>query len=177
MRVRSTSRQQCVRVGWSKAANATPARSGVRKDCGKGGIRPPSRSALRWTAFAWLANRSSRRWEAGAKVGGEGGIRTPVPVTRQDAFEAPPLRPLRYLSIYHYARWGPFHIPHLAARSGRRCAAVPSGPRLRPQARCHFARWGPFTFPTSLRARAAAARRFPPALACGRRRDRLIAFP
>src|SRR5687767_3306372 len=30
--------------------------------------------------------------------GGEGGIRTPVPVTRQDAFEAPPLRPLRYLS-------------------------------------------------------------------------------
>src|SRR6476620_8961047 len=33
------------------------------------------------------------------KVGGEGGIRTPVPVTRQDAFEAPPLRPLRYLSV------------------------------------------------------------------------------
>jgi hypothetical protein len=32
------------------------------------------------------------------KNGGEGGIRTPVPVTRQDAFEAPPLRPLRYLS-------------------------------------------------------------------------------
>ena len=31
-------------------------------------------------------------------VGGEGGIRTHVPVTRQDAFEAPPLRPLRYLS-------------------------------------------------------------------------------
>src|SRR5688500_12928181 len=34
----------------------------------------------------------------GAKVGGEGGIRTPVPLTGQDAFEAPPLRPLRYLS-------------------------------------------------------------------------------
>jgi hypothetical protein len=31
--------------------------------------------------------------------GGEGGIRTHVPVTRQDAFEAPPLRPLRYLSL------------------------------------------------------------------------------
>ena len=31
--------------------------------------------------------------------GGEGGIRTHVPVTRQDAFEAPPLRPLRYLSV------------------------------------------------------------------------------
>ena len=30
--------------------------------------------------------------------GGVGGIRTHVPVTRQDAFEAPPLRPLRYLS-------------------------------------------------------------------------------
>ena len=30
--------------------------------------------------------------------GGEGGIRTHVPVSRQDAFEAPPLRPLRYLS-------------------------------------------------------------------------------
>ena len=34
------------------------------------------------------------------KDGGEGGIRTPVPVTRQDAFEAPPLRPLRYLSVF-----------------------------------------------------------------------------
>src|SRR5215207_356545 len=36
--------------------------------------------------------------------GGEGGIRTPVPVTRQDAFEAPPLRPLRYLSVSYFAR-------------------------------------------------------------------------
>ncbi len=36
--------------------------------------------------------------------GGEGGIRTPVPVTRQDAFEAPPLRPLRYLSVYWRSR-------------------------------------------------------------------------
>ena len=34
--------------------------------------------------------------------GGEGGIRTHVPVTRQDAFEAPPLRPLRYLSVLDY---------------------------------------------------------------------------
>ena len=32
-------------------------------------------------------------------VGGEGGIRTHVPVTRQHAFEARPLRPLRYLSV------------------------------------------------------------------------------
>ena len=38
-------------------------------------------------------------WKPNArKIGGEGGIRTHVPVTRQDAFEAPPLRPLRYLS-------------------------------------------------------------------------------
>src|SRR5690242_558023 len=34
-----------------------------------------------------------------AKSGGEGGIRTHVPLTGQDAFEAPPLRPLRYLSV------------------------------------------------------------------------------
>ena len=33
-----------------------------------------------------------------SKAGGEGGIRTHVPLTGQDAFEAPPLRPLRYLS-------------------------------------------------------------------------------
>src|SRR5262245_21469119 len=32
-------------------------------------------------------------------VGGEGGIRTHVPRKGQDAFEAPPLRPLRYLSV------------------------------------------------------------------------------
>src|SRR4026208_1522286 len=36
----------------------------------------------------------------GESNGGEGGIRTHVPVTRQDAFEAPPLRPLRYLSVW-----------------------------------------------------------------------------
>ena len=41
---------------------------------------------------------ASERRERLAKAGGEGGIRTPVPLTRQDAFEAPPLRPLRYLS-------------------------------------------------------------------------------
>ena len=35
----------------------------------------------------------SGRWD-----GGESGIRTHVPLTGQDAFEAPPLRPLRYLS-------------------------------------------------------------------------------
>src|SRR4029450_7524145 len=38
---------------------------------------------------------SKQRFEAG----GEGGIRTHVPITGQDAFEAPPLRPLRYLSV------------------------------------------------------------------------------
>src|SRR5205814_2426533 len=64
-----------------------------------------------------LACRDLRTWKrprgAAFKNGGEGGIRTPVPVTRQDAFEAPPLRPLRYLSVFYFARWGPFHIPHL----------------------------------------------------------------
>ena len=35
---------------------------------------------------------------AEGEIGGEGGIRTHVPLTGQDAFEAPPLRPLRYLS-------------------------------------------------------------------------------
>src|SRR5438477_4648367 len=44
------------------------------------------------------ANRSREGSERLAKVGGEGGIRTHVPLTGQDAFEAPPLRPLRYLS-------------------------------------------------------------------------------
>ncbi len=34
------------------------------------------------------------------EIGGEGGIRTHVPLTGQDAFEAPPLRPLRYLSAW-----------------------------------------------------------------------------
>ena len=42
--------------------------------------------------------RSCERSERLAKDGGEGGIRTHVPLTGQDAFEAPPLRPLRYLS-------------------------------------------------------------------------------
>jgi hypothetical protein len=60
---------------------------------------------------------ASERSERLAKDGGEGGIRTHVPLTGQDAFEAPPLRPLRYLSVFHYARWGPLNIPHLAARS------------------------------------------------------------
>jgi hypothetical protein len=45
--------------------------------------------------------------------GGEGGIRTHVPVTRQDAFEAPPLRPLRYLSVTYSAQ---------APSGGLRCA-------------------------------------------------------
>src|SRR6516164_9312666 len=36
--------------------------------------------------------------------GGEGGIRTHVPLTGQDAFEAPPLRPLRYLSAASRSR-------------------------------------------------------------------------
>ena len=41
--------------------------------------------------------------------GGEGGIRTHVPVTRQHAFEARPLRPLRYLSVRSVALKQTFH--------------------------------------------------------------------
>ena len=54
------------------------------------------------------------------KVGGEGGIRTPVRITPQDAFEAPPLRPLRYLSKFNFARWSLFTFStSLRARSRR----------------------------------------------------------
>jgi hypothetical protein len=137
---------------------------------GEGGIRPPSRYALRRDLIlsSEPSRRSSRRIHARAKEdGGEGGIRTPVPVTRQDAFEAPPLRPLRYLSNINFARWGPFNIPHIAARSGRRCATVPSGPRpstllrttlslskgrLRPQALASLRSVGPLYVPHLLAA-------------------------
>src|ERR1700730_6446573 len=40
---------------------------------------------------------------------GEGGIRTHVPVTRQHAFEARPLRPLRYLSVEGHQLEQTFH--------------------------------------------------------------------
>jgi hypothetical protein len=49
-----------------------------------------------------------------------------------DVFSDPGANP--GASIYYFARWGPFDIPHLAARSGRRFATLPSGPRLRPRA-------------------------------------------
>src|SRR3954463_10940480 len=63
---------------------------------------PKLSASGRGSAFA----KAPARHRAGARLnlprakadGGEGGIRTHVPVTRQDAFEAPPLRPLRYLS-------------------------------------------------------------------------------
>src|SRR2546428_3108787 len=53
------------------------------------------RSAFALTRYGATAFRMA----IGAKAGGEGGIRTHVPLTGQDAFEAPPLRPLRYLSV------------------------------------------------------------------------------
>src|SRR4029450_6875930 len=78
-----------------------------------------------------LTRRTSGRV---AKAGGEGGIRTHVPVTRQDAFEAPPLRPLRYLSVsgstiygstnsskIEWRRGGPLH------HRGRRVRSDPTG--------------------------------------------------
>src|SRR5689334_18652098 len=53
-------------------------------------------------AEAWRQERSpeppSTETQSVEGNGGEGGIRTHVPVTRQTAFEAVPLRPLRYLS-------------------------------------------------------------------------------
>src|SRR5262245_48548463 len=52
--------------------------------------------------------------------GGEGGIRTHVPHTGQDAFEAPPLRPLRYLSVGENALDADlqvYRIGHLAEAS------------------------------------------------------------
>ena len=52
---------------------------------------------LWWRELAGLPSVARSHFRR-AKDGGEGGIRTHVPLTRQDAFEAPPLRPLRYLS-------------------------------------------------------------------------------
>jgi hypothetical protein len=49
-------------------------------------------------------------------IGGEGGIRTHVPVSRQDAFEAPPLRPLRYLSIIQTTEFDVFSYGTTASR-------------------------------------------------------------
>ena len=69
---------------------------------GEGGIRAKSRYAKRIVQCLKTARRANSR---NARIGGEGGIRTHVPVTRQDAFEAPPLRPLRYLSGRVRARW------------------------------------------------------------------------
>ena len=60
-------------------------------------------------------SHSSR--DARAKAGGEGGIRTPVPVTRTRRFRGAPVTttsvPLRLL----LRSVGPLYIPHLAARS------------------------------------------------------------
>ena len=65
--------------------------------------------------------------------GGEGGIRTHVPVARQDAFEAPPLRPLRYLSVSSSVG----RKPSFMARRSTACPGrTPGSTRgTRPQAR------------------------------------------
>ena len=63
--------------------------------------------------------RSRERSERLAKDGGEGGIRTHVPLTGQDAFEAPPLRPLRYLSVEESQAKRTFNYSPLAAASFR----------------------------------------------------------
>ena len=75
-----------------------PPSPGARFARGTGG--QPSQDARTFRRPASRRQRTKRAvW---AKAGGEGGIRTHVPVTRQDAFEAPPLRPLRYLSVYYF---------------------------------------------------------------------------
>jgi hypothetical protein len=82
----------------------------------------------------------------------------------QDAFEAPPLRPLRYLSVITSLGGGPFNIPHLAARSR---------PASRPSLRRSLAAAGAFLLrsrsasPTPLRRSLCAARSVP--FAAGRR--------
>ena len=54
------------------------------------------------------------------------------------------------LAPYSYsARWSLFRVLHLAARSGRRFAAVPSSPRFGRRRFSHSARWSPFRFSTS----------------------------
>src|SRR5262245_60368775 len=63
------------------------------------GIRAKWQRARERTVPDALEARPSRQDRVERGIGGEGGIRTHVPVTRQDAFEAPPLRPLRYLSV------------------------------------------------------------------------------
>src|SRR5262247_2923015 len=65
------------------------------------GLRASSEqsSSLRQLLRETMTLKEKGPLDAGLGYGGEGGIRTPVPVTRQDAFEAPPLRPLRYLSV------------------------------------------------------------------------------
>ena len=63
-------------------------------------------AAVERERHADLSGQSDTEWHAKSRnyrillteCGGEGGIRTHVPVTRQHAFEARPLRPLRYLS-------------------------------------------------------------------------------
>jgi hypothetical protein len=60
-------------------------------------VAPPGHGLQPGPVWLPLMHQSSVR-VVRAKVGGEGGIRTHVPVTRQIAFEAIPLRPLRYLS-------------------------------------------------------------------------------
>ncbi len=78
----------------------------------------------------WPSRSSPRRGERrlAERVGFE-----PTCPFGQDAFEAPPLRPLRYLSVYYFARWGPFSFP-ISLRARGRLRRLPSGARLRPQA-------------------------------------------
>jgi hypothetical protein len=100
-------------------------------------------------SFEWLASRSSLR--------------------ARDGLPSPGLRRTTFARVMSEGwRRGRDSNPR-AGYPARRFRGAPvtttSVPLL-----TYFARWGPFAFPTSLRARGDASRRFPPALACGRRR-------
>src|SRR6185436_15629365 len=63
---------------------------------------------------------------------GEGGIRIHVPVTRQHAFEARPLRPLRYLSVRNRREAD----PRLYRTGGGRLSSSAATVRLKPDTTC-----------------------------------------
>src|SRR5947207_6982242 len=82
--------------------------------------RPPSRCALRWTTFAWLANRSSReRWQTRAKVGADDQDRTGDLVLTKDA-----LCQLSYIGL-RAPRHGPTsRLPRSALRPDTSSSAL-----------------------------------------------------
>src|SRR5689334_5507530 len=92
-------------------------RSGQPCSSGRGAVPCRGSKELYGKGSGGGSRRSDER--EGVRNGGEGGIRTPVPVTRQDAFEAPPLRPLRYLSVGPAENYNPSSSGAATWPSGR----------------------------------------------------------